>query len=286
MPDLIDPLADLKAEIAAEDAAAQAAAPPEPEPAEEDAAQVEEAQLAEAEAAQAQAAEAAAAEPPEQPAPKRRKKAAAEDRMVPVERLNEYAVKVRQLEKTNEELERKLNPPPELTPQQLTEAQIRADARAHARLEIQLEAFQEAGNARYTQEAFDAACAKIAKLINGPSQLVAVAIEATGTPKDASTAIMTLGSMDAPNIAAFLQLSQIKQAAQLSKWATARPKRAADDEAPPRRRQQIEQEEEELEPITPLQGATRVDESLGDEVPPEVWFERFEKQVMNKGRSH
>src|SRR6185436_5878467 len=207
--DLIDPLADLKAEIAAEEAGA-------PQP---DETATEEAKLAEEEARVA--AEEAAAEPvaeEEPPAkPAKRAKKAPEERMVPAERLTEYAVKVRMLEKEKEELERKLNPPPPQAPKPpRSEDQIIAQARAQARLEIQLETFATEGNAKYGQAAFDEACDKVAKLIGGPTDLVAVAIEVTGSPKDASTAIMTLGSMEAPDINAFLQLSRLRQAAQLA----------------------------------------------------------------------
>jgi hypothetical protein len=279
----IDPLADLKAEIAAEEAAAVPAA-------EETAA--EEAKLAEEEAqVAAEEAAAVAAEPPVEepakPAKKSKKVAADEDRMVPASRMNEYAVRVRQLEKDKEELEKKLNPPADLTPQQRTEAQIRAETRAQVKLEIQLEAFSAEGSAAYTQKAFDAACDKIAKLIGGPTNLVALAIEATGSPKDAARAIYAIGSNDAPEIEAFLKLSPIRQAAHLAKLATARTKRATveEEEAPrPRRRQQVEVEEEELEPLTPLNGTNVVNESLGDDVPMDVWVERFDKQILNKGK--
>jgi len=279
MPDdLIDPLADLKAEIAAEEAGA-------PQP---DETATEEAKLAEEEARVA--AEEAAAEPvaeEEPPAkPAKRAKKAPEERMVPAERLNEYAVKVRMLEKEKEELERKLNPPPPAPPKPArTEDQIRTEARAQARLEIQLESFTAAGNEKYGQQAFDQACDKIAKLIGGPTNLVAIAIEATGSPKDAATAIATLGQGDAPEIEAFLRLSPIRQAAQLARMAsTTRARRGDDDDEPaPRRRRQIEvEEDEELEPIRPLQGANAVSESLGDDVPMDLWVKRFDEQVLNK----
>lgn len=279
MPDLIDPLADLKAEIAAEEAGA-------PQP---DETAAEEAKLAEEEAKVA--AEEAAAEPVAEPAPeeapkKRKAKTPPEERMVPAERLTEYAVRVRMLEKEKEELEKKLNPPPPQAPKPpRSEDQIIAQARAQARLEIQLETFATEGNTKYGQAAFDAACDKVAKLIGGPTDLVAVAIEVTGSPKDASTAIMTLGSMEAPDITAFLQLSRLRQAAQLARWATPARRRAAatEDEPAPRRRRQVEvEEDEELEPIRPLQGANAVSESLGDDVPMDLWVKRFDEQVLNK----
>jgi len=285
MPPLIDPLADLKAEIAA--------AVPAPDPVLEETA-AEEARLA-AEEEQTRAAEAAAAseveaEVPAKPAKKGKKAPPPEERMVPVERMNEYAVRVRQLEKEKEELERKLNPLPEPPPQApKTEAQIRAEERALARLDVQMEAFSAAGNERYTQKAFDAACDKIAKLINGPTNLISLAIEATGTPKDAANAIMALGQGDAPEIEAFLKLSLIKQATHLAKLAAARTRKAAtaEDEPAPRRRAKVEVEEdedEEIQPLRPLSAGNAVNESLGDDVPMDLWVERFDKQVLNKGK--
>jgi hypothetical protein len=280
----IDPLADLKAEIAAEAAVAVPAA--EETAAEEAKLAEEEAQVA-AEEVAAVAAEPPVEEPAKPPAKKGKKTAPSdEDRMVPASRMNEYAVRVRQLEKDKEELEKKLNPPADLTPQQRTEAQIRAETRAQVRLEIQLEAFSAEGSAAYTQKAFDAACDKIAKLINGPTNLVALAIEATGSPKDAAKAIYAIGSNDAPEIEAFLKLSPIRQAAHLAKLVTTRKRAAAEEEEPaPRpRRRQVEVEEEELEPLTPLNGTNVVNESLGDDVPMDVWVERFDKQILNKGK--
>ena len=283
---MIDPLADLKAEIAAE-----AGAQPPVDPVLEETKAEEAALAAEEERVAAEEAAALAAEPPAEGKKKAKKSVPEAERMVPVERMNEYAVRVRQLEKEKEELEAKLNPPPPPPPQApKTEDQIRAEARAMARLEIQLEQFSAEGNARYTQKVFDKACDKIAGLIAGPSNLVALAIEATGgSPKDASVAIMALGSMDAPEITAILAQSQIRQAAQLAKWATARTKRAAVEEEPaPRRKQVIEEEDEdeEITPLRPIRGSTTVNESLGDDVPAELWFDRFEKQIMNKKLPH
>jgi hypothetical protein len=155
------------------------------------------------------------------------------------------------------------------------------------KLELQLEAFAAAGNEKYTQKAFDAACDKIAKLINGPSNLVAIAIEATGTPKEAADAIMKLGQGDAPDITAFLALSPIRQGAHLAKLAAARTKRtAAEEDEPPRKRNRVEEEDEPPEPLCPLPGANRTNDGLGDDVPPDVWFDRFEKQIMNKKLPH
>ena len=225
----IDPLADLKAEIAAEADPALARRrgkprrPSSPRPRRSR-------QVAEAEANEAE------------PEPEKKGKKPPEERMVPVERMNEYAVQGPPARKreggAGEEAQSAARPPP---PAPKTEDQIRAEARALARLEIQLEAFSEEGNARYTQKAFDAACDKIAKLIAGPSDLVALAIEATGSPKDAAVAIMALGSGDAPEIEGLPRSSARSGRRPTSpSWATARTKKPAEEEPEPPRRKQVE----------------------------------------------
>lgn len=304
-----DPLADLKAEIAAEEAAL--GEQEQTTQAEEIAAQAaEDARLAaeakddgEADGGEEDAdktAQAKVEDKEEKPEAKGKKTKAEtdEERMVPASRLNSYAVENRkltkQLETLSQEVEKLKNPPKpgevkQLTPEQYRE-QVRAQERANIRLEMQLEEFVGAGNTKYTQKAFDAACDKINELIGGPSDLVAIAMEATGSPKAAADAVFLLGQNDAPEIEAFLALSPIKKAAHLAKLASARPSRAktSEEDAPGFRpkRPKVEDDDEPPAPLRPIKGNARIPEGLGDDVPDDVWNERFEKQIMNKNLAH
>ena len=293
--ELRSPIADLVAEIAAEETAAEAAADkpaavaakgddPADEPAAEPEADAEPATSDEEDGEKAEA----KADDGKKP---RAGKKASLPRMVPVERLNEEAVKRRKVEKSIEELQKRLdaltNPPkPEEkpAPRQRTEEEIRAQARADARLEIQLENFVSQGNGTYTKEAFDAACNKISDLVGGPSNLIAIAIEATGSEAAAAKAIYTLGQDDAPEIESFLKLSPIRQAAHLARLATARAKGKQDDE--PKSRRRAEAEDEPPAPIRPVKGSTRVEESLGDDVSDADFFRRFDEKILRVPRAH
>lgn len=292
---LIDPLADLKAEIAAEGAADGKTAPV----VEDETAGDEEVE------AKAEGEETPDDEPKpedekkpevraeeEKPKPKKKAKEPAE-KMIPVERLNEEAVKRRKAEKIAEELtaevEKLKNPKKaeeQPKPRQLTLEEVRVQERAAARLEIQLEDFVASGpGVAGTQEAFDAACNKINDLISGPSNLIAIAIEATGSPKDAAKALYQLGQDDVSEIEKFLALSPIRQAARLAKLATARVQRDDEPEPKPKRKAKVEEDEDPPTPLRPIKGNNRVQEGLGDEVPDEVFTERF-NQLMDKRVRH
>lgn len=271
-----DPLADLKAEIAAE----EAAKPPvvvEPETTEE---VVEDEPKPEVKDPDDKKPEVKAEEKPK---PKKKEPV---ERTVPVERLNEEAVKRRKLEKANEELAAELEalknpkkPEEQPKPKQLTVEEIRTQERANARLELQLEDFVTSGIKEYSQEGFDAACNKINELIGGPSNLIAIAIEATGSPTLAAKAIFLLGQDDAPDIEKFLAMSAIRQAASLSKLATARTRK--EDEP---KKKKVEEDDEPPVPLRPIKGNNRVDEGLGDDVPDDVFYQRFEEKILNKAR--
>lgn len=303
-----DPLADLKAEIAAEEAAL-AGQEADTQAAEAAAQQAEDERLAaEADddatdetpdpdvAAQAEVEGKPDDAKPDKKTKKGKKGEESDDeRMVPASRLNQYAVENRkltkQLDTLSQEVEKLKNPvkpgeKKQLTPEEYRD-QIRTQERANIRLEMQLEEFTSAGNAKYTQAAFDTACNKISELIDGPNDLVAIAIEAAGTPKAAADALYLLGQNDAPEIEAFLALSPIRKAAQLAKLAATRPSRATkqdDDPAYRPKRPKVEEDDEPPVPLRPLKGNARIPEGLGDDVPDDVWNERFEKQIMNKGR--
>jgi len=297
--ELRSPIADLVAEIAAEETAAEAAADkPAAVAAKGDAdddlaegAAGEEISAEEAAEAEGEKSEAASEvdESKDDAGKKARGKKAA-PRMVPVERLNEEAVKRRKLEKSIEDMQKRLdaitNPPkPEEkpAPRQRTEEEIRAQARADARLEIQLENFVSQGNSTYTKEAFDAACNKISDLVGGPSNLIAIAIEATGSERDAAKAIYTLGQEDAPEIESFLKLSPIRQAAALARLATTRAKGKQDD-APARGRRN--DDDEPPAPIRPVKGASRVEDTFRDEMSDKDFFRLMDEKILKQPRAH
>jgi hypothetical protein len=294
---LLDPLADLKAEIAAEEAAeaAKTAAPAAEEPPAETEEEPEVEAKPEAKAepeAKTEPAKPAAAKPATEEKPKPKP---ASERMVPAERMNEYAVKNRQLERRletlAEELERLRNPPKqeaEKPPQ--TADQIRAEAIAQAKLEITVDAFVAEGNSAFGEAEFGAACQRIQDLIGKKNNLVTIAVAALDTPAAAARALGRLGQKDAPEIEAFLKMPEAKMGRLLEKYANEKapkaPKAEGGEREPAPRRARIEQEEEPPEPIRPINGGNRVAEGFEDEVPDDVWFKRFDEQILNKPRSH
>jgi hypothetical protein len=288
---LIDPLADLKAEIAAEEAteAAKTAAPAADEPPVEEETDPEPVEAK----PEPKKVEAAAPKPaPEKPAAEEKPKPKTPaERMVPAERMNEYAVKNRQLERRvetlAEELERLRNPPkPEAERPAQTADQIRAEAIAQAKLEMTIDAFVAEGEAAFGADDFGAACKRIQDLIGKPNNLVSIAVAAMDSPKDAARALGRLGQKDAPEIEAFLKMPEAKMGRLLEKYANEKapkaPKAEGGEREPSPRRARIEQEEEPPEPLRPLSGGNRVQEGFEDEVPDDVWFKRFDEQILNK----
>lgn len=281
MANLRDPLADLKAEIAAEEASGRQSGaddPPQTEPEDK----------ASDEAPEEQVAESAAGDEVDKDAGKKPDR---KSDVVPRSRFNEEAAKRRtlqnQLDELTKEVEALKNPPKAEDagkPKPLTIEDIRAQERANVRLEMQLEDFVTTGVKEYTQEKFDESCNRISDVIgkDRPNNLIAIAIEAAGTPALAAKAIYLLGQQDVPEIEQFLAMSAIRQAAQLAKLATTRGRKA--DEDAKRGKTQIEEQEEPPAPIRPIRTNSRVMEGLGDDVPEDVWYERFEKQIMNKGQ--
>jgi hypothetical protein len=287
---LIDPLADLKAEIAAEEAAeaAKTAAPAADEPPVEEETDPEPVEAK----PEPKKVEAAAPKPaPEKPAEEKPKPKAPTERMVPAERLNEYAVRTRRLERElelrDQENERLRNPPkPEAERPAQTVEQIRAEAIAQAKLEITIDAFVAEGEAAFGADDFGAACKRIQDLIGKPNNLVSIAVAAMDSPKDAARALGRLGMKDAPEIEAFLKMPEAKMGRLLEKYANEKvpkaPKAEGGEREPSPRRARIEQEEEPPEPLRPLSGGNRVQEGFEDEVPDDVWFKRFDEQILNK----
>jgi len=276
---LIDPLDDLREEIRAEEAAAAAktdtpAAATEPEPADD---ADEEAQ----EAIEGRA-------PDDQPEPKAPKSAKTKepdkDKLVPIARINEETAKRRKAERRLDQLEAEIealrNPPakaPDGT-RQPTHDEILAQAREQVRQEMVLEEFVNSGNKEYTREAFEKVCSELHDL-GAPPNLVNIAIEATGSPSLAAKAIYLLGQEDATQIEAFYAMSPLRQAAHLARYATARSRRSQEEPETRQRTRpaQVEEEAEPPAPIAPIRGNGRVPDGLGDDVPDDVFTERFDK---------
>ena len=279
-----DPLADLRAELAAE-AQAEAAADPKNPPAEAEATADDAAVAAEGGEPEGEEGSEAQAAVEGREAKKKDAKA------VPVSRFNEEAVKRRQAQKRVDELERELEAVknPQKTdpsrPRQPTIEELREQIRAEERFKMQIDDFVGNGYKDFGQEQFDAASKKIADLIAGDTtNIVNVALEAAGTPKLAAKALYLLGQGDASEIEAFLALSPLRQAAAIAKLASSRIK---GDEEPARvpakakAKARVEEDEEPPAPLRPIKGGSRVPEGLGDDVPEDVWFDRFEKTIMN-----
>lgn len=279
MAALHDPLADLKAEIEAE-----AGKPPKPgegtpadEPEEEESPPEEPAEEPE---------KAAQEEIEGRKKPKGKETAA---RMVPGERLNEYAVKNRQLTKQLEEMSTRLDRiehPEKYQPNQpLTEEQVRHQIRAEEREALRRESFLTTGYEAFGQKEFDAACNHLASLLPtgaGPPFVTMVIDTFEGNMEHASKAIKRLAEMDVPEAEAFLAKSPAAQIRSLSELVRTRQR----PENGKGKKAQLEEEEEAPEPLRPLRGQGRVEEGLGDDVPDDVWFKRFDERVLNKPRPH
>ena len=74
----------------------------------------------------------------------------------------------------------------------------------------------------------------------------------------------------------------------MARLASPRSKGKPDDDDEPKttKRARIEEDNEPPVPLRPVKGNARIPEGLGDDVPDEVFYERFEKQIMNKGLRH
>jgi hypothetical protein len=280
---LIDPLADLKAEIAAE-----AGRPPKPgedtpadEPEEEESPPEEPSEPAEDPDVAAQAAV-------EARKPKGKTTSA---RLVPAERLNEYALKNRQqakaIEELNARLDRMEHPEKYVGPQPETEENVRVRIRAEEREGLRRESFLTVGYEAFGKKEFDDACNHVASLLPngaGPGFVSMVIDTFEGNMKQASGAIKRLAEMDVSEAEAFLAKTPAAQVRTLSELV--RTRQRTEPANGKRTRVQLEEDEEAPEPLRPLRGQGRIEEGLGDDVPDDVWFQRFKDRVLDKPRPH
>lgn len=160
-----------------------------------------------------------------------------------------------------------------------TEDQIREEARAEARMEMMVQSFLTAGYEEHGKKEFDGLCNTLSEM-GAPQNLVPIAVAATGSPESAAKAIFQLSQQDPAEIEEILNMPPLRQGAALARLVTARPRRSAQqqEEVPVRKVSKA------APPIKPLKGANKVPEGLGDEVPDDVWTERFFKE-LEKPRS-
>lgn len=243
----VDPLADLKAELAAEAAAGTTDGEEEATAAPVAAAAVA---ATDDEDPDAKADDDAKDEKPAAPAPKAAKddkpaapkpKADADrPKFVPVSRVNEETAKRRRAERdlaaANERLAALEAAPPGKDAKPVSEddrKKVVAEARQMARLEVMAENFVNAGYDEYGAKEFDSVSSSLSDL-GAPDNLVVIAVEATGSAAKAARAIYNLGQQEAEVIEAFFRLPPLRMAAKLEALASA-PKAEApteeDDEA-------------------------------------------------------
>lgn len=172
-----------------------------------------------------------------------------------------------------------------------TPEQMEAVAEARARLKLQLEEFVNVGAKSYGMSddgkttVFDAACNMLSDM-GAPPNLVAIAIEAAGGAADAAKLVYRLSQEDPAEIERVFTLTPVRQVAALARLSVTRPKRSAttddseeaDDEAPQLGRK-AGKVSKAPPPVRPLKGANKVPEGLGDDVPEEVFTERFFKEL-------
>lgn len=317
-----DPLADLKAEIAAEEAAADAAektAADEPgaaaaaaasdkdesdegrEPGEE---QVEDDQADDADEQDGEDDADADADADEQDAAADDDKKPAKKDTIPKARLAEETQKRRQSDAravraereaaelrqrldavTNPKLDKDGKPIPK-TPEQERQELFEA-ARQQARMEIRVENFQNAGTAAFGAE-FDEACDSLSEL-GAPAELIVLALEATETPKQAAKAIFLLSKEEPEVIKKFLTSSGIKQGVMLGKLAAKPTAKADKDEEIEEEKPRVAAKKADVSrapaPIKPVKGSRTVPDGFGDDVPDDVFTKRFEENILNPQRA-
>lgn len=293
-----DPLAGLKEEIAAENAAADAEAEEGKKPTQvaKDVADDEDDATDETEG-ETEAEEGKKPTKVEEPkdGDKKPKLKTNAERQVSISRLNEEGAKrrkaERELEETQAELAALKKPAKDGDKSAKTEEEIRTEARAQARLEIQVENFINAAYAEYGQKEFDALSDTLIQL-GAPDSLIALAVEATGTPALAAKAVFMLSQEDAEVIEATFKQSPIRLAATLAKFASTRVRgkkvEAEDednDELPPKKGA-ARKVSEAPTPLRPVNGSGRIPEGFGDEVSEEEFTKNFDKLLDNRSARH
>lgn len=310
---LKDPIADLMAEIEAEEAAAAStASKPAVAPVEEqtDAEATEEETASEVEAAASeaeaktdadggdQAGKEAAKPDEEEVKPKGKKgKVKAEDEGWRA-RLNDAEVKRRKAEQEaaaiKAELDALKNPKKDEPKKPPTVDEIREQVRAEERWKLRVADWTSTGNKEYGQDAFDAACNRIADVIgpDKPSSIVALSLEATDSVKEAVKATVILGQMDVPEIETFLKMSEYRQVATLARYASSRGRtKVEEDEPKPKpKAKRVDDDEAPPAPIRSVKGGTAVKDGMqalyDDSTDDATFYRTFEEQVMNKGARH
>lgn len=273
----IDPLAGLKAEIAAEDAAKV-----------DDKAVVVAGDDDEAEVKD----EAKEPEKVKEEEPKPRTKVS--PAMVPIGRVNEETAKRRRAEREIEGLKERiaaLEADPESAKKPVSEddrKKMQAEARAQARLEMTVESFLNAGNEAYGEDEFNALSSTLSDL-GAPDTLVLIAIEATGSAALAAKAIFNLGQKDAAEIEKIFKMSPIRLGAQLAALTGPRraPKKEEEDEEPVRANGKDIPVSKAPKPIQPVQGSAKAkDDEIDDTLSEDEFTERFDKLMDRRRARH
>lgn len=283
MPGLNDPIADLKAELAAE--AADAAENGDDKAAKPEAGDDEPEEKADGEDALEAKAE---------PEAKADDDKAPKQKFVPIARVNEEAAKRRKADRENADLRGRLaafesagKDGKDTKPvSEADRKQVVAEARQLARLEVMAEGFVNAGYEEYGQAEFDSISSSLSDL-GAPDNLVVIAIEATGSASKAAQAIYNLGQLEAKEIEALFQMSPIRLGAKLATLAPARKAKAAEpegDEPKPKVNGKATQQVSKAPaPIKPVggNGAAANDDDITDELSEEQFTARFDK-LMDK----
>jgi len=134
---------------------------------------------------------------------------------------------------------------------------------------------------------FDAACNMLADM-GAPQNLVAIAMEAAGSPADAAKVVYRLSQEEPEEIERIFALTPGRQIAALAKLSVSRPRRATaedtdEEEDAPVLGRKAGKVSKAPPPVKPLQGNKKVPEGLGDEVPDDVFTDRF-FQMLEKPR--
>lgn len=296
-PDPKDPLADLRAEIAAaasqddgdddKGAQAQTAVAEEAEDDQHDDAEAEkEDQNADGGKEPVEAKDEADADGDKDDEASKKSKS----NMVPISRLNAEAAKsrkaARDLEAALAEIERLKGAAgngDEESKSKVDPAKIREEARAQARLELQIESFLGSGYSSYGKKEFDEVSQIISDL-GAPDNFVMIAIEATGSAEGGAKAVFALGQEDPEVIESVLKLPPLRMAATLARLANVRvrPKGAAaeddEDEPAPRKSKGAPKVSKAPAPVRPVNGhAHASDDEVTDDLSEDEFTRRFDK---------
>lgn len=268
-----NPIADLQAEIDAEEAAGVT-----------DEEVVEEAVEEKIEAAKEPAAkvEAAKVETPAEPATKAR--------MVPIGRVNEETAKRRQAERDLAAANARIavldkaakDGKPAAAVSDEDRQTLQATERARARLEVTVENFVSAGHEEFGKAEFDEISQQLVDL-GAPDNLVLAAIEATGSAAAAARVIHALGQLDAAAIEELFEAtknSPIRLGARLAALLPAKAAKAAPADPPVKINGKTPQVSRAPAPIMPVGSArNNNDADISDDDSEEAFTEKFYKMM-------